>query len=139
MRTASARPGHRAPRRHLTAEGLRTARRRPRARELAQTIGRWRRVLAIWLGPEFPGDQTRDDQESLTFDTGVLSEPIEIIGAPRSSSNALRPVVFLAARLNDVRPDGSVSRITYTIRISAIVTATNSPRPSSRAGAIASG
>jgi putative CocE/NonD family hydrolase len=106
---------------HLTAEGLRTAKAPPQSLVVSspQTIGLdGGEFCVIWLGPEFPGDQTRDDQDSLTFDTGVLSEPIEIIGAPEIELECAsdRPVAFLAARLNDVRPDGSVSRITYTIK-----------------------
>ena len=72
----------------------------------------------IWLGPEFPGDQRRDDEGSLVFDSGRLGEDIELVGAPEVKLvfASDRPVAFIAARLNDVRPDGSVSRITYTIR-----------------------
>jgi hypothetical protein len=72
----------------------------------------------IWLGPEFPGDQRRDDAGSLTFDSGKLGEDIEIVGAPEVHLTFAsdRPVAFVAARLNDLRPDGSVARITYTIK-----------------------
>ncbi len=71
----------------------------------------------IWLGPEFAGDQTRDDALSLTFDTGKLGEDIEIVGAAEVDLvfASDKPVAFVAARLNDVRPDGTVARITYTL------------------------
>lgn len=72
---------------------------------------------AIWLGPELPGDQRRDDALSTVFDTGPLDEDIAIVGAPavtlRLSSNA--PSAQIAVRLNDVHPNGKVSRITYGV------------------------
>ncbi len=106
---------------HLTGEGLRTAPGRPRSFAVSspQTTGLdGGEFCIIWLGPEFPGDQARDDQGSLTFDTGILSEAIEVVGAPEIELEcaADKPVAFLAVRLNDVRPDGAVSRITYTIK-----------------------
>jgi uncharacterized protein len=72
----------------------------------------------IWLGPEFPGDQTKDDAGSLTFDTPVLIDDTEIVGQPvvelTFSSN--KPVAHIAVRLNDVWPTGEVSRITYALQ-----------------------
>jgi len=69
----------------------------------------------IWLGPEGPTDQRRDDGGSLLFDGPVLTERLEILGAAvlELELAADRPVAFLAARLNDVAPDGSVGRVTY--------------------------
>jgi uncharacterized protein len=71
----------------------------------------------IWLGPEFPGDQRRDDSGSLTFDSEPLAEAIDLVGAPvlTMTFSADRPVAFVAARLNSVWPDGAVSRVTYTV------------------------
>ncbi len=72
---------------------------------------------AIWQGPDLPGDQYRDDAQSLCFDTAPLAEPLAIVGAPQVTltlaSNA--PVAQIAVRLNDVHPDGQVSRITYGV------------------------
>ena len=72
---------------------------------------------AIWLGPDLPGDQRRDDAYSTVFDTGPLAEDIAIVGAPEVelelASDA--PVAQIAVRLNDVRPDGNVARITYGV------------------------
>ncbi|MGI9462803.1 MAG: CocE/NonD family hydrolase, partial [Aestuariivirgaceae bacterium] len=72
----------------------------------------------IWLGPEFPGDQARDDVGSLTFDAEVLNEDIDIVGAIECelAFTADRPVAFVAVRANDVHPGGAVTRITYAIR-----------------------
>lgn len=69
----------------------------------------------IWLGPDFPGDQARDDEGSLTFDSGILGEPIDIVGKPAVDLefSVDKPVAFVALRLNDVWPDGAVTRITY--------------------------
>ena len=72
---------------------------------------------AIWTGPDLPGNQQRDDAQSVCFDTDVLTDPLAITGAPQItltlSSNA--PVAQIAVRLNDVHPDGKVSRITYGV------------------------
>lgn len=70
---------------------------------------------AIWTGPEWPGDQRRDDAASLTFDTAPLSHPLAIVGAPRLNVRICldRPQGFLVARLCDVGPDGRSTRITY--------------------------
>lgn len=72
---------------------------------------------AIWQGPDLPGDQRRDDARALCFDGEPLTETLAIVGAPHVtltlSSNA--PVAQIAVRLNDVHPDGQVSRITYGV------------------------
>jgi putative CocE/NonD family hydrolase len=66
-------------------------------------------------GPDLPGDQRHDDSGSLVFDTAPLSETLEILGAVILDLEVAvdQPVAMLAARLNDVRPDGSVTRVTY--------------------------
>ncbi len=72
---------------------------------------------AIWQGPDLPGDQARDDRQSTCFDSPVLTAPLAIVGAPELnltlSSNA--QVAQIAVRLNDVHPNGKVSRITYGV------------------------
>ncbi len=72
---------------------------------------------AIWQGPDLPGDQHREDQLSLCFDSEILADNIPIVGAPAItltlSSNA--PVAQIAVRLNDVFPDGKSTRITYGV------------------------
>jgi uncharacterized protein len=72
----------------------------------------------IWLGPEFPGDQRRDDAQSITFDTPALKQDMDIAGAPQVELefSVDRPVAHIAVRLNDVWPDGEVSRITYHLQ-----------------------
>ncbi len=68
-------------------------------------------------GPEFPGDQREDDGRSLTWDTGPLLEPIEILGAPTVdlAISVDRPSAFIAVRLCDVAPDGASSRVSFGV------------------------
>jgi uncharacterized protein len=72
----------------------------------------------IWLGPEFPGDQAKDDEQSITFDSPVLKQDMEIVGQPmlELGFEVDKPVAHIAVRLNDVWPDGRVSRITYHLQ-----------------------
>jgi len=69
----------------------------------------------IWLGKEFAGDQRRDDQGSLTFDSPELVTAMDIVGAPEVELELAvdKPVALIAVRLNDIWPTGEVSRITY--------------------------
>ncbi|MEO8855858.1 MAG: CocE/NonD family hydrolase, partial [Burkholderiaceae bacterium] len=70
----------------------------------------------IWMGPEFPGDQRRDDACSLTFDSAPLAKDIDLVGAAvlQLKLSVDRPVAHIAVRLNAVLPDGAVSRLSYT-------------------------
>jgi len=72
---------------------------------------------AIWLGPELPGDQRRDDALSATFDSAPLADDMSIIDAPalHLTLSADRPVAHIAVRLNHVHPDGASTRITYGV------------------------
>jgi predicted acyl esterase len=71
----------------------------------------------IWLGPEFPGDQRRDDAGSLTFDSEPLAEAIDLMGAPVLTLcfSADRPLAMAAVRLNSIWPDGAATRVSYAI------------------------
>ena len=72
----------------------------------------------IWLGPEFPGDQARDDAQSIIFDSPVLVADMDIVGQPavELDFSVDKPIAFAAIRLNDVWPTGEVSRITYHVQ-----------------------
>jgi len=72
---------------------------------------------AIWLGPEWPGDQRSDDGKSLVFEGLPLDEPMDIVGAPEITLTLTsdQPKAQIAIRLNDVAPDGLVTRITYGV------------------------
>ena len=68
-------------------------------------------------GPEFPGDQRFDDGASICFDSPPLDDTVEILGAPVAELELAvdRPNAFVAVRLNDVKPDGSVARASYAV------------------------
>jgi uncharacterized protein len=72
----------------------------------------------IWLGPEFPGDQAKDDAQSICFDSPALNDDIDIVGQPTIDLefSVDKPVAHIAVRLNDVWPSGEVSRITYHLQ-----------------------
>ena len=66
---------------------------------------------------EAPRDQRQDDGHSLTFDTGPLEQPLEILGAPEVHLRVAvdRPVAVIAVRLNEVFPSGASARVTYGV------------------------
>ena len=72
---------------------------------------------AIWLGPEMPGDQRRDDAGSACFDTAPLDHDTDIFGAPTVTLHlaADRRQAQIAVRLNHIHPDGASTRITYGV------------------------
>ncbi len=72
----------------------------------------------IWLGPEFPGNQLLDDTQSITFDSPLLTDHMDVVGQPilDLSFTVSKPVAHIAIRLNDVWPSGEVSRITYHLQ-----------------------
>ncbi|MBM3596651.1 MAG: CocE/NonD family hydrolase [Alphaproteobacteria bacterium] len=67
------------------------------------------------LGPDLPTDQRQDDAGSLVFETAPQEQRLELLGAPVAELElaADRPVAMVAVRLNDVAPDGAVTRLTY--------------------------
>jgi putative CocE/NonD family hydrolase len=84
----------------------------------AQTVGRHAgRWFAFGMGAELPLDQRVEDQHSVAFDSAPLTSPMEICGAPvfQAQIASDQPCALLAARLCDLRPDGSVSRISYGV------------------------
>ena len=62
---------------------------------------------------EWPGDQREDDAGSLVFTSAALTEPMEILGAPRLNLTFTsdKPWALAAVRLNDVAPDGASTRV----------------------------
>lgn len=72
---------------------------------------------AIWLGPELPGDQRRDDALSACWTSAPLESDTVILGAPKLSLTCLadQPQCQIAVRLNHVHPDGASTRITYGV------------------------
>lgn len=69
------------------------------------------------LNPDAPNDQREDDGCSVVFDTAPLSADLSILGAPtlRLNLSSDQADAFIVARLNDVAPDGSSTRVTYGV------------------------
>ncbi|MEP9373459.1 CocE/NonD family hydrolase [Mesorhizobium sp. KR1-2] len=76
------------------------------------TFGEW---CPYGLAGELPADQRPDDGRSVCFDTAPLPERIEIFGAPVVTLDVSsdKPVAMIAARLEDVAPDGSSTHVSY--------------------------
>ena len=66
---------------------------------------------------EMAGDQRIDDAGSLTFETDPLSDEMVLLGMPALSLtlSSDAPQANLCARLVDVHPDGTATRITYGV------------------------
>jgi hypothetical protein len=62
-------------------------------------------------------DQRVDDARSLAFDTEPLGEALEILGRPVLELDLAvdRPVAYVIARLNQLRPDGRSGRVSYGV------------------------
>ncbi len=76
--------------------------------------GKWCSYAA---STDLPADQREEDGGSLLFDSPVLEEPLEILGAPEVeiTFSSDKPQAMLAARLSDVQPNGRATRVTYGI------------------------
>ncbi len=71
----------------------------------------------IWLGADMPGDQQNEDGRSLVFDTPPLEDPTEIFGAAvlNLEFKSDKPQANVAVRICDVAPDGSSTRVTWSV------------------------
>jgi putative CocE/NonD family hydrolase len=98
-----ARPGEEVPEEELTIRS---------PLSVGQFAGKW---CSYSAPPDLPYDQREEDGGSLVFDTGALTERCEILGGPvvELDVSATEPVAMIAARLSDVAPDGSATRVTY--------------------------
>jgi hypothetical protein len=69
------------------------------------------------LNAEMAGDQRSDDALSVCFDGAALEAPLELLGAARLTLrlSSDKPLSFLVARLCDVAPDGSSTRMAHGI------------------------
>ena len=65
--------------------------------------------------PDLPHDQRDEDGGALVFETERLEQPLEIFGQPSVTLDveADRPIAMVAARLIDVAPDDSATRVSY--------------------------
>ncbi|WP_433697570.1 CocE/NonD family hydrolase [Nocardiopsis sp. CA-288880] len=77
-----------------------------------QFAGKWASYNAP---PDLPYDQREEDGGSLVFDSDVLVEDVEILGEAEVELelSVTEPVAMVAARLCDVAPDGSATRVTF--------------------------
>jgi len=93
----------------------------PRVAVTPQTLGlsggEWCPYGTGGEGPEFPGDQRFDDGASICFDGSPLRSDLEILGATKVTLDFSvdRPTAFVCVRLNDVKPDGSSTRVAYAV------------------------
>ncbi|WP_340117679.1 CocE/NonD family hydrolase [Pelagibius sp. 7325] len=64
-------------------------------------------------GAELPADQRPDDGGSIVFETDILPEPLELLGQAvlTATVSVAAETALLAARLVDVHPDGTATRI----------------------------
>ena len=65
--------------------------------------------------PDQPDDQREEDGKSLCFDGAVLTERVEILGAPVVTLDVAsdKPQAQVCVRLCDVAPDGESVRVSY--------------------------
>lgn len=79
---------------------------------VGQFAGKWASYSAP---PDLPYDQREEDGGSLVYDTEPLEERVEILGTTQVvlELSVTEPVAMVAARLCDVAPDGSATRVTY--------------------------
>ena len=79
---------------------------------VGQFAGKW---CSYNAPPDLPYDQREEDGGSLTFDGDLLTERMEILGAPvvHLELSVDQPVAMVAVRLSDVAPDGQATRISY--------------------------
>lgn len=69
--------------------------------------------MPMGWGIDLPTEQKEDDEASLLFDTEPLEQSVEVIGSPLLNVilKSKDPEAFIVARLCDVAPDGSSTRI----------------------------
>ncbi|CAM5776862.1 hydrolase [Labrys miyagiensis] len=110
-----------APRTFHLAPGT-LAEERGEVAEVAFASPAWTGAAAgEWMGTgvtgEEPADQRHDDAFSCVFDSAVLTERLELLGAPEIEVQLAsdKPVAQLCARLCDIAPDGTSRRIAYAV------------------------
>ncbi|MBP2536291.1 CocE/NonD family hydrolase [Agrobacterium tumefaciens] len=76
--------------------------------------GEW---MATGCPGEHPTDQRLDNGGALVFETQLLDDDFDVLGAPvaRLRIAADCPVAQISLRLNDVLPDGRVTRVSYQV------------------------
>ena len=79
---------------------------------VGQFAGKW---CSYNAPPDQPYDQREEAGGSLVFDSDVLPERLEILGAPVVEFDFAvnKPIAMVCARLSDVAPDGGATRVSY--------------------------
>lgn len=79
---------------------------------VGQFAGKW---CSYNAPPDLPYDQRQEDGGSLVFDSDVLTEDCEILGAATLDLEfeSDQPNAMVAVRLSDVAPGGRATRVTY--------------------------
>ena len=85
------------------------------AQDTGDTAGNY--CPGMRVDDELPDDQQRDDEKSVCFDGTILTESLEILGAPEVEIefSVSHPQALLAFRLCDVAPDGSSDRVSFMV------------------------
>lgn len=74
-----------------------------------------------WMGAgcdgDRPGDQRVDDAGSLVFNSDIITDDFELLGAPilKLTLASDSPVAQICVRINDVHPDGHIARVSYQL------------------------
>lgn len=74
--------------------------------------GKWCSYAAT---PDLPHDQRQEDGGAMVFETDEFNEYVEVLGSPKArlEVSADRPNAMVAARISDVAPDGSATRVSF--------------------------
>jgi putative CocE/NonD family hydrolase len=82
------------------------------AQDVGLAAGSW---CSFGLAGDQPGDQRSDDEGSMCLDSEPLDQRLELLGSPRLhlELSVDRPFGWIAARLVDVAPDGTATRVSY--------------------------
>ncbi len=80
--------------------------------------GEWCPLDGGGEAPEFQADQRLDDSLSVCFDHAPLSEDLDVVGTPVLEFDAQLQgeADTLAARICEVKPDGTSARVTFGLR-----------------------
>nr|WP_174257615.1 CocE/NonD family hydrolase [Phytoactinopolyspora alkaliphila] len=79
---------------------------------VGQFAGKW---CSYNAPPDLPYDQREEDGGAIVFDSDLLDERWEVLGAPvvHLEFSVDQPVAQVAVRLSDVAPDGRATRVSY--------------------------
>ena len=78
------------------------------------TAGEW---MALGAGPEMPLDQSFEDAGAKTFESEPLDDDVTFVGAPLITLGLTNHTHggMVCARLSEVFPDGTATRVTYGV------------------------